>query len=249
MAPDRVVLDGEIEARAVVGADGANSTVRRLLGAPATRPSATAVAIRGYSRASTDPHALTIEYARGPYPAYAWAFPLANGQTNVGYGVFDKRGSGTRRQYLDALHGLLPDLPPEPATVRGHHLPLSHAPRFHPDGRVLLAGDAAASVNPLTGEGIFDAVASGALAGTGRTARSGRGRGPPGGDAPGFGRHRRHTTAMARLAARPRFLDAAVVGGSGAPVGLRRRRRSRSGARDGAAGRVRPGPEPVATGR
>ena len=55
VAPDRVVLDGEIEARAVVGADGANSTVRRLLGAPAARPSATAVAIRGYSPASTDP--------------------------------------------------------------------------------------------------------------------------------------------------------------------------------------------------
>ena len=80
VAPDRVVLDGEIEARAVVGADGANSAVRRLLGAPAARPSATAVALRGYSPASTDPHALTIEYARGPYPAYAWAFPLANGQ-------------------------------------------------------------------------------------------------------------------------------------------------------------------------
>ena len=41
-APDRVVLDGEIAARAVVGADGANSVVRRLLGAPAAPPASTA---------------------------------------------------------------------------------------------------------------------------------------------------------------------------------------------------------------
>ena len=34
-----------------------------------------------------------------------------------------------------------------------------------PDGRVLLAGDAASLINPLTGEGIFYAVLSGALAG------------------------------------------------------------------------------------
>jgi flavin-dependent dehydrogenase len=160
--------------------------------------------------ASTDPSALTIEYARGPHPAYAWAFPLADGRTNVGYGVFDKRGSATRRQYLDALHGLLPDLPPDPATVRGHHLPLSNAPRFHPDGRVLLAGDAAATINPLTGEGIFDAVASGALAGRAALLGANAGAAHRAAVRRTFGRHRRHTTVMARLAARPRFLDAAI---------------------------------------
>jgi menaquinone-9 beta-reductase len=210
VAEDRVVLDGEIEARVVVGADGANSAVRRLLGAPVAPPSGMAVALRGYSLTSTDPGALSIAFAGGPYPAYAWAFPLGDGRSNVGYGVFDKRGSGTRRQYLGALQELLPDLPPEAATVRGHHLPLSTAPRFHPDGRVLLAGDAAASVNPLTGEGIFDAVLSGALAG--RAALRGAHAGAAHRAAMGrtFARHRRHTAVMARLAARPRFLDAAI---------------------------------------
>jgi menaquinone-9 beta-reductase len=208
---DRVVLDGEVEARVVVGADGANSVVRRLLGAPASRPSATAVALRGYSPVSTDPGALTIEYAEGPYPAYAWAFPLADGRTNVGYGVFDKRGSGPRREYLDAMDALLPGLPPDPATVCGHHLPLSTAPRFHPDGRVLLAGDAAASVNPLTGEGIFDAVASGALAGRAALLGAGAGAAHRAAMRRAFSHHHRHTAAMSALARSPRFLDAAVT--------------------------------------
>jgi geranylgeranyl reductase family protein len=208
---DRVVLDGVIAARTVIGADGANSTVRRLLGAPAGPPRSTAVAIRGYAPAVLDPETLVIEFADGPYPAYAWSFPVAGGGANVGYGVFDRRGGGNRQEFLDALRRLLPGQEPAPETVRGHHLPLSTAPRFHPDGRVLLVGDAASMVNPLTGEGIFDAVASGVLAG--RAALSGADAGAEHRQAMRrcFGRHHRHSGAMARLVSDSRFLDAAVV--------------------------------------
>ncbi len=208
---DRVVLDGRFAAATVVGADGANSTIRRLLGAPPTRPAAIAVAIRGYAPNTPDPDALTIEYADGPYPAYAWSFPLADGGANVGYGVFDRRGSGTRHEFLAELHRLLPGQEPDPATVRGHHLPLSTGPRFQPDGRVLLVGDAAATINPLTGEGIYDAVASGALAGRAALLGAGAGAAHRAAMTRAFGRHHRHTRVMSALAARPRFLDAAIT--------------------------------------
>src|ERR1700754_2292587 len=82
---DEVVLDGSIRARVVIGADGANSTVRRLLGAPETPSAATAVAIRGYAPTTLRPDALVIEFARGRFPAYAWSFPLPGGGSNVGY--------------------------------------------------------------------------------------------------------------------------------------------------------------------
>jgi geranylgeranyl reductase family protein len=207
---DRVVLDDAIAARTVIGADGANSVVRRLLGAPAGPPRSTALAIRGYAPSVLDPGALMIEFADGPYPAYAWSFPVADGGANVGYGVFDRRGAGNRQEFLDALRRLLPGQEPHPATIRAHHLPLSTGPRFHPDGRVLLAGDAASMVNPLTGEGIFDAVASGVLAG--RAALGGAEAGALHRRAMRrcFGRHHRHSGVMARLVADPRFLDAAV---------------------------------------
>ncbi|MDT7573773.1 MAG: hypothetical protein QOH17_106 [Pseudonocardiales bacterium] len=207
---DSVVLDGRFAAATVVGADGANSTVRRLLGAPPTPPASVAVAIRGYAPATPDPAALTIEYAEGAYPAYAWSFPLADGGANVGYGVFDRRGSATRQEFLTTLRKLLPGQEPDPDTVRGHHLPLSTGPRFQPDGRVLLVGDAAAAINPLTGEGIYDAVASGALAGRAALLGAGAGAAHRAAMARTFGHHHRHTGVMARLAARPRFLDAAI---------------------------------------
>jgi geranylgeranyl reductase family protein len=212
--PDHVVLDGEIAARVVIGADGANSTVRRLLTAPVAAPATVAVALRGYAPTTPDPDRMTIEFAPGRYPAYAWSFPLGDGRANVGYGVFDRRARGNRRAYLDALRGLLPGQEPVPSTVRGHHLPLSTGPRFHPDGRILLVGDAAATINPLTGEGIFDAVASGALAG--RAAQFGAAAGAAHRAAMrrSFGRHHRHSAAMARLTARPAFLNAAVSAAS-----------------------------------
>lgn len=210
-----VVLDGTIAARTVVGADGANSVVRRLLGAPRTPPRGTAVAIRGYAPSALDPDALTIEFARGHHPAYAWSFPLPGGGSNVGFGVFDRRGGGSRQELLDALDTLIPGNAPDPASVRGHHLPLSTAPRHHPDGRVLLAGDAASMVNPLTGEGIFDAVASGVLAGRAALLGAGAGAAYRAAMRRTFGRHQGHLAVLARLVPHSRFLDAAVAAAHG----------------------------------
>jgi flavin-dependent dehydrogenase len=112
---------------------------------------------------------------------------------------------------MGAMRVLLPGQEPDPATVRGHHLPLSTGPRHHPDGRVLLAGDAAALVNPLTGEGIFDALASGVLAGRAALLGGGAGAAHRAAMRRTFERHHTHGALLARLLRRPRFLDAAVL--------------------------------------
>ncbi|HEY6738770.1 MAG TPA: hyaluronate lyase, partial [Actinopolymorphaceae bacterium] len=99
---------------------------------------------------------------------------------------------------------------PDPETVRGHHLPLATGPRHHPDGRVLLAGDAAALVNPFTGEGIYDAMVSGVLAGAAALLGADAGAAHREAMRRRFARHHRHAAAVAGLLPRPRLLDAAV---------------------------------------
>jgi geranylgeranyl reductase family protein len=171
--PDGVTVDGGLRASVVVGADGAESVVRRALGLRTHRPDRLAVAIRGYApelpgQAGT----LLLATTERRWPAYAWSFPLGDGRANVGYGELVS-GGATRAALVDGLHRLLPGVAPGP--LRAHRLPLSTGRPRLPDGRVLLAGDAAGLVNPLTGEGIFYAVLSGALAGV--AAGSGEGAG------------------------------------------------------------------------
>ncbi|RKR88530.1 geranylgeranyl reductase family protein [Micromonospora pisi] len=209
---DRVVLDGAVAARAVVGADGAGSTVRRALGHPNNPDGHLAIAIRGYAPAAPGPVEQQIVTSGTGWPAYAWSFPIGDGRANVGYGEVLRGAPVTRSRLLDGLRALLPDLAVDTVTeLRAHHLPLSTRRPPSGRGRILLAGDALSLINPFTGEGIFYAVLSGALAGA-AAARS------PGDAADRYadtlrrrlGRHLRHSSAVARLARHRRVVDAAV---------------------------------------
>ncbi|MGY1618653.1 NAD(P)/FAD-dependent oxidoreductase [Geodermatophilus sp. SYSU D00691] len=208
---DGVVLDGCIEAGVLIGADGAESVVRRSLGIPTHAPAHLAVAIRGYAP-TTDDGALALVTTGQRWPAYAWSFPIGDGRANVGYGEL-VAGGATRAALVEGLHRLLPGV--EPGPLRAHRLPLSTGRPRQPDGRVLLVGDAAGLVNPLTGEGIFYAVLSGALAGqaavhgadAGRRLRVAvRGR---------LGGHFRSSTAASQLSRWPRLMDAAFRAAAG----------------------------------
>lgn len=161
--PTHVDVDGRFTADVVVGADGAESAVRRSLGLAANTPGRLAVAIRGYAPELPGQHGVQVIATTGlRWPAYAWSFPLGDGRANVGYGELVS-GGVTRAGLLAGLHRLLPGV--QATGLRAHRLPLSTGRPRLPDGRVLLTGDAASLVNPLTGEGIFYAVVSGALAG------------------------------------------------------------------------------------
>ena len=226
-----VTLDDGSTAAIVIGADGAESAVRRVLSSPtsdsinprnSTRPvvrrrlldrvlssGTMALAIRGYAPADPWPaDEQLLRMTATNWPAYAWVFPIGDGRANVGYGEI-LRGAPLSRAHLEArLRALLPDA--RPTGLRAHRLPLSTGRLPVAHGRVLLAGDAAALINPLTGEGIFYAVASGALAGAAAVGPD-PARTYPDALHARLGRHLRHTDAAAALTRTPRMIDAAVA--------------------------------------
>lgn len=209
---DRVVLDGELSGRVVVGADGAGSVVRRALGHPVNPDRHLALAIRGYAPALPGPAEQLIVTSKARWPAYAWSFPIGDGRANVGYGEV-LRGEPLSRAYLlDRLAALLPGTDLSTVTaLRAHHLPLStHRPAPGRD-RTLLAGDALSLINPFTGEGIFYALLSGALAGAAAAREpEAAARRYAAGLRRRLGTHLRHSSVAAWLARRRRVVDAAV---------------------------------------
>ena len=140
------------------------------------------------------------------WPAYAWSFPLGDGRANVGYGELVS-GGASRTALVEGLHRLLPGV--EPDGLRAHRLPLSTERPRQPDGRVLLAGDAASLINPLTGEGIFYAVLSAGWPAPRRWPASARGGPTAAALRRRLGRHLRHSSAAALLSRWPRIMDAA----------------------------------------
>ena len=107
-----VVLDGEIAAGVLIGADGAGSVVRRALGLPANPDGHLALAIRGYAPTGGGRPEQLIVTSRARWPAYAWSFPIGDGTANVGYGEVLRGEPLSRAHLLDRLAALLPGVDP-----------------------------------------------------------------------------------------------------------------------------------------
>jgi geranylgeranyl reductase family protein len=172
-----VVLDDgvrvdELEARYVIAADGHWSPVRRALEPDAPRDLGEWHAVRQYFEGVADPR-LWVLFERDLLPGYAWVFPLPDGRANVGYGVLRAQGRSGRE-----LKELWPNLLARPvvrdilgpgarASEQVHAWPIPT--RYSPDrlmygSRVFFVGDAAGVVDPMTGEGIAQAIETGMLA-------------------------------------------------------------------------------------
>ena len=151
---------GDVRAAVAIGADGANGVSAAAVGSPVRRTFC--VAFEGNvpnESVSGDRHRGRLVLELGVVPGgYAWIFPKAD-HVNVGVAGWEREGPNLRRHLgrLLAAHGIHTDAV---VGLRGHRLPLRapHSPLA--GNRVLLVGDAAGLVDPLSGDGIYEAALS-----------------------------------------------------------------------------------------
>ena len=160
-----VTAGGErLAAEAVVGADGVNGVSARTLRLGGNRTVGVALEAN-VPNAKIDPERFRGRFVLelGTVPGgYGWVFPKGD-HVNVGVGGWESEGPHLRR-HLDALcraHGVrVEDL----EDTRGYRLPCrAHDSRLA-RGRALIAGDAAGLIDPLTGDGMYEAFLSARLA-------------------------------------------------------------------------------------
>ncbi len=153
-----------IRADALVGADGVNGIVARTLGL--CPDPAYGVALEGDL-----PHELTrperyrgrIVFELGTVPGgYGWVFPK-DARVNVGVGGWSVEAPRLRAhlEQLCRAHGTHVD---RLTGVRGYRLPVARPGTRLVRGRALVCGDAAGLVDPLSGDGIYEAFLSAGLA-------------------------------------------------------------------------------------
>ena len=160
--------DGRISTRLVIGADGVDGMVGRWAGLDTRVPSRDMESCAQYVVAGIDfdPDAIYLHFGQELAPGgYAWVFPKDVGVANVGLGIVALRGEPgvTARRYLDRYMAAYFPTGVKTGYTVGGVIVHPTIRRTVTDG-VILCGDAAHMVNPLSGGGIVNAMKAGRLA-------------------------------------------------------------------------------------
>ena len=155
----------EIAARVVVGADGVSSGVARAF--RLRRPVEILPAFEAEVPVSPgDPEVVEVYLGRTIAPGlFGWWIPDGAGGARIGVAV-DADGISARAYYLRLMEYLARRFGttlPRPTAFLVSGIPIGTVPRTHGDG-VVLVGDAAAQVKPLSGGGIYTGMRCAELA-------------------------------------------------------------------------------------
>ena len=168
--------DFKISADIMIAADGAYSKVAKDLLGFSVADENNSLGLRAYYKnvSGLDSEGfIELHFLKELLPGYFWIFPMTNGMANVGAGI---RPDLMRKQKINlkevfkkivAEHPIISHRFKQAELVDNlklYGLPLGGIRRPISGERIILTGDAAALIDPFTGEGIGNAMISGMLA-------------------------------------------------------------------------------------
>lgn len=154
---------GTFEGQYLIAADGANSTVAKLLGMT-NSPTIAAASLQVPGEVS-DRRKITAFFDFGSLKnGFMWCFPKADGYSFSAAYVRNPKGKSDELKKQLNKYAELFDLDPSQGEYQEHPLNLWQENRPLHSDRALLAGEAAGMVDPLIGEGIRPAMYTGVKA-------------------------------------------------------------------------------------
>ncbi|WP_028295689.1 NAD(P)/FAD-dependent oxidoreductase [Olivibacter sitiensis] len=160
--------------KVLIAADGNKGICRQLLEKKRQKQQ-DLVALRGYFQGIDNPapdKLIELHFVKDILPGYLWIFPLPNGGANVGLGI-DPSGQKSDQPLREVFQHQIEQHPlfserfrhaQLVGPIKGWSLPVHATIKEFCADRVLYTGDAAQLVNPLTGEGLGQAILSGYMA-------------------------------------------------------------------------------------
>ena len=164
----------KIQTQLVIAADGAQSRFARQIGGIELDNQHFMASVKAYYSGVTGFHKdnfLEFYFLKDFLPGYFWIFPLPNGEANVGIAIVSEDVSKRKLNLKKCLEEVIETRFKDRFTnaqivgkIEGFGLPLGSKRRKLSGENYMLTGDAASLIDPLTGEGIANALLSGVVA-------------------------------------------------------------------------------------
>lgn len=164
------------EAPFIIGADGAHSPVAKNLADYKVDHNHYGGSVRAYYTGLQNISSATNEVYvnRDVLPGYFWLFPLSESHANVGLGMHSRHIVPNKVNLKEVFYRFIEENPTlqkkmgeatMDGPLKGFGLPF-YSKRFKLSGdNFILCGDAGSMIDPMNGEGIYQAVVSGLEAG------------------------------------------------------------------------------------
>lgn len=163
------------ETRMLIGSDGANSVVSRYLTNNKMSHEDYCVAVRAYFEnvEGIEADKTEVYMSKKHFPGYFWIFPLSDGKVNAGFGMLSSVISKNKINLKNALHEFIDSSPVlaqkfknshQVGKTEGYGLPFGSRRIQIVGDNFMNIGDAASLIDPVSGDGIGNAMLSGKLA-------------------------------------------------------------------------------------